>query len=280
MRAATLTSLRLSLLAACVASGWLWLWTQSRRLDLLSWGRPPRFSFDVVSDAGSLAVYFNCPLGNALIPSWSGGGEISLPYWVLMLLVALWPLAALTGWVARDKGIKLQSVRRRVRVVATYILGIITIGLLATYRAPSSPPLPLGTGWHSIAGGVIYESRHLPPVFRSATMSTVGPFSGFDHYYFIAPGLLSAGRYIAVAHIQPASLRFDLFDVLEIDLWGPWFVFMSVIVATLIRNPLGRRRMQNGVCERCGYDLRATPERCPECGTVVVKKAAAKPAAQ
>lgn len=62
----------------------------------------------------------------------------------------------------------------------------------------------------------------------------------------------------------------------------------AVLVATLLppmlwtgvrwrRARKRRRRVRLGLCVACGYDLRHSPERCPECGSRVTRKDAAMP---
>jgi hypothetical protein len=45
-----------------------------------------------------------------------------------------------------------------------------------------------------------------------------------------------------------------------------WFVIAISLLAPLIRWRTRSPRWGPGLCQKCGYDLRASTERCPECG--------------
>jgi len=57
---------------------------------------------------------------------------------------------------------------------------------------------------------------------------------------------------------------------LIVPLWVLVLVFAAPPIGLVARRfvTLPQQRREAGCCPRCGYDLRATPRRCPECGSV------------
>jgi hypothetical protein len=57
-------------------------------------------------------------------------------------------------------------------------------------------------------------------------------------------------------------------NVVAVPYWAISFLFAALALPLAFARLRARARRRQGLCPNCGYDLRASPERCPECGTV------------
>ena len=56
---------------------------------------------------------------------------------------------------------------------------------------------------------------------------------------------------------------------LAVPFWIPTSLFSIILLTPLVQSYRRRKRKKLGLCVKCGYDLRASKERCPECGTEI-----------
>jgi len=74
---------------------------------------------------------------------------------------------------------------------------------------------------------------------------------GFWWGTLLNPDPAMPGDFVVIGYIWPLSVPWGILPLLWLWRFRHW---------------LRDRRREHGLCPACGYDLRATPDRCPECG--------------
>jgi hypothetical protein len=117
--------------------------------------------------------------------------------------------------------------------------------------------------------GFLFES--LPSLTKAGIprYETRPPTESFCNFAWTSdqyPPLVSP-QSIGSHSVLEASTEFDpsIFNSrqLTVPYWSMAIAFGILPFAVVVSR---RRRHPIGCCRKCGYDLRATPDRCPECG--------------
>jgi hypothetical protein len=117
-----------------------------------------------------------------------------------------------------------------------------------------------------IMGGDRFSSAPVPSNLRwdGAEYAASGSRRQFRGFIVIPNGHLRISGGFATVVPLPS------YTAVRVPTWLVMPLTLVVPVVSLVRYR-GHgfvRRNTNGCCPSCGYDLRATPDRCPECGTV------------
>ena len=198
------------------------------------------------------------------------------PEWILPLLAAAAVAVAARGvWVVFFRR-RRRGARSRAMGLFTALCLLLCVGVLAAWEKSLRRSYTLSWVWYDPLqslytssgvmvsyGEVVWSDRWWkPPAGRFAPPEPTGmryeedlawrmPVNrlGFAWAQTTMPGNLGADEWLA------APL---------------WLLAAAAGAAPLLVRGVGalrrRKRRQAGLCRGCGYDLRATPGRCPECG--------------
>jgi hypothetical protein len=129
-----------------------------------------------------------------------------------------------------------------------------------------------------LLGYVVFTDQRGPGMVEFFQMSPQKPDSwlfGFDSLRLMRAGTrwtqLPNAFWPQIVSWQPLRFKKPAFQrMVTCPLW--MFAALFSLPMTLAWFKRWRKRSIGvGCCRQCGYDLRATPERCPECGTIPEK---------
>lgn len=120
-------------------------------------------------------------------------------------------------------------------------------------RTPVQMGESSGPGWYS-AGEPRRNSR--VPVPNASDKTTIG----YDYMGF------GAGRYVLVEG-SGSNRSARSHTAIRMPHWVALMIALIPAAVIFRRYRRDRRRLREGLCITCGYDLRGGTTRCPECGT-------------
>jgi hypothetical protein len=157
-----------------------------------------------------------------------------------------------------------------ISIAITIVLFVQMYGILA----------PFGYGWGDGARGRAYsiECDDGTITLRTATdMMKTAPPGPFTYSTKMLGAIDGVGFEYRHWQMIPTTLNkqpipsFTFGSFIQASISGGWALFISLLLLSLCALDFvnqRRRARAAHLCTNCGYDLRATPDRCPECGLV------------
>jgi hypothetical protein len=151
------------------------------------------------------------------------------------------------------------AMRRWARIFFTAVMAVLLIlcGLLASVSVRESLTVVWRGNAFGVTNGLIVYSHSEHRNRRLSLLSERSP-----------AGRIPGGSFLGLHRLSDSTTGFWLVGV---PMWLPAGVCAVGLAASIVAGR--RRRRIAGACRNCGYDLRATPDRCPECGWAAVVEA-------